>query len=362
MTSTRLHAPLIIDTAAATLDAADRRRLAHPLVGGVILFARHWRDRARLAEQCAAIKAVREDLLICVDQEGGRVQTLHGDGFTRLPAMAALGRLWTRDPRAATDAARATGFVLASELRACGVDLSFTPVLDLDWGRSAVIGDRAFSGDPQVVAALAGALADGLADAGMRNCGKHFPGHGFAVADSHREVPVDERGRGEIERGDTVPYRLLAARLDAVMTAHVVYPAVDRRLASFSRTWLHDILRQGYGFQGCILSDDLGMAGARQLDARAVTYVEAATAALDAGCDLVLLCHKSQEDGGHAVDELIEGLEKARRNGSWRPSDASEARRARLLPDAPGPSWEDLARDPRHVQATRLPAFVEVDP
>ena len=187
------HAPLILDVAGTTLNADDRRRLAHPLTGGVILFARNWENRAQLLQLTSGIKAVRDDLLICVDHEGGRVQRFRTDGFTHLPPMRALGEMWMDDGKGAkavtgsgalrsTNAATAAGYVLGAELRACGVDFSFTPVLDLDWGESGVIGDRSFHRDPRVVALLAKSLMHGLLQAGMANCGKHFPGHGFVKA------------------------------------------------------------------------------------------------------------------------------------------------------------------------------------
>ena len=195
------HAPLIIDIAALRLSRIDRQRLMHPLVGGVILFGRNWQDRQQLTRLCRDIKALRRDLLICVDHEGGRVQRFKTDGFTHLPPMRALGEMWLRDGKAgagsgalkASNAATACGFVLGSELRACGVDLSFTPVLDLDYGGSSVIGDRAFARDPRVVSVLAKSLMHGLLQSGMANCGKHFPGHGFVKADSHTDIPVDRR-------------------------------------------------------------------------------------------------------------------------------------------------------------------------
>ncbi|MEO7886097.1 MAG: beta-N-acetylhexosaminidase, partial [Polaromonas sp.] len=182
------HAPLIIDIAGLTLTKADRRRLKHPLTGGVILFARNWQDRRQLGALCAEIKSIRQDLLISVDHEGGRVQRFRTDGFTHLPPMRALGTLWMKDQLAATNAATACGYVLGAELRACGVDFSFTPVLDLDWGESGVIGDRALGRDPRVVTLLAKSLMHGLLQAGVANCGKHFPGHGFVKADSHTDI------------------------------------------------------------------------------------------------------------------------------------------------------------------------------
>jgi len=221
------HAPLVIDIAGTALNADDRRRLRHPLVGGLILFGRNWVSRAQLTALVAEIKSVRPDVLICVDHEGGRVQRFRTDGFTNLPPMRALGELWMRDPLAATDAATAAGFVLASELRACGVDLSFTPVLDLDHGPSGVIADRAFHRDPRVATLLAKSLMHGLLRAGMGNCGKHFPGHGFVKADSHVAVPVDKRSLKAILADDAKPYEWLSTSLTAVMPAHVVYPKVD---------------------------------------------------------------------------------------------------------------------------------------
>lgn len=210
VTTASIHAPLIIDVAATELNDADRRRLAHPLVGGVIHFARNWKDRAQMTALNAEIKAIRPDLLICVDHEGGRVQRFRTDGFTRLPSMRSLGELWMQDALRATQVATAAGHVLAAELRACGVDFSFAPVLDLDHGASSVIGDRSFHRDPRVVALLAKSVMHGMLQLGMRNCGKHFPGHGFVNADSHVEIPVDRRGLKAIlptTRGLTTGWR-----------------------------------------------------------------------------------------------------------------------------------------------------------
>jgi beta-N-acetylhexosaminidase len=347
------HAPLIIDIAGTTLSAQDRRRLVHPLVGGLILFGRNWVDRAQLVQLCAQIKSVREDLLICVDHEGGRVQRFKTDGFTHLPPMQALGECWLRDPLGATNAATACGFVLASELRACGVDFSFTPVLDLDYGRSAVIGDRAFARDPRVVTLLAKSLMHGLQLAGMASCGKHFPGHGHVAADSHTDIPVDRRSLKAILADDAAPYGWLSTALQAVMPAHVIYPRVDSRPAGFSDRWLGDILRGRLRFQGAVFSDDLSMAGARVIDGRPVSYTEAALAALQAGCDLVLLCNQSLGNG-QAVDELIEGLAQAQANGRWQPNPAAEARRLTLLPVTPPIAWDELMLSPAYMHALDL--------
>ena len=347
------HAPLILDVAGKELTDVDRRRLAHPLTGGVILFARNWEDRAQLLQLTSSIKAVRDDLLICVDHEGGRVQRFRTDGFTHVPPMRALGELWMKDALAATNAATACGYVLGAELRACGVDFSFTPVLDLDHGESGVIGDRAFHRDPRVAALLAKSLMHGLLQAGMANCGKHFPGHGFVKADSHTEVPVDKRSLKAILADDAAPYPWLSTTLTSVMPAHVIYPKVDSRPAGFSQRWLQDILRRQLRFDGAIFSDDLSMEGARRLDGQLVSYTDAAIAALAAGCDLVLLCNQSVGDG-RAVDELIDGLEKAQAQGRWQPSVDSEARRLALLPETLPQPWDELMYQPAYMQALDL--------
>lgn len=355
------HAPLVIDVAGTALNDDDRRRLSHPLVGGMILFGRNWQDRAQLRALCAEIRSLRPDLLICVDHEGGRVQRFRTDGFTHLPPMRALGELWLSDPLGATNAATACGLVLAAELRACGVDFSFTPVLDLDYSddegsgrsRSSVIGDRSFARDPRVAALLAKSLIHGLRLAGMRSCGKHFPGHGFVQADSHTDIPVDRRSLKGILADDAAPYRWLSTALDAVMPAHVIYPKVDQRPAGFSSRWLQDILRVKLKFNGAVFSDDLSMAGARQLDGRELSYTEAALAALQAGCDMALLCNQSL-NGGEALDELIEGLSRAVVQGEWQPSPVSEQRRRALLPDAPALDWDALMTQPQYMHALDL--------
>ena len=358
-----LHAPVVLDIAGTTLNADDRRRLAHPLTGGLILFARNWLHRQQLTELCAEIKTQRPDVLICVDHEGGRVQRFRTDGFTHLPPMRVLGDMWMRDGKAgegsgaltATDAATAAGQVLGAELRACGVDLSFTPVLDLDWGGSSVIGDRAFHGDARVVSLLAKSLMHGLLLAGMANCGKHFPGHGFVKADSHTEVPVDRRSLKAILAADARPYEWLSTSLASVMPAHVVYPKVDDHPAGFSERWLKEILRERLGFTGAIFSDDLSMAGARTIGGREVSYAEAAALALSAGCDMVLLCNQSV-DGGEAVDALLDGLERGAARKLWSPDPDSEHRRLKLLPTSPPLPWDELMRDPAYQRALeRLP-------
>ncbi|MEY4755768.1 MAG: hypothetical protein RJA34_666 [Pseudomonadota bacterium] len=356
------HAPLIIDIAGLALTQTDRQRLKHPLVGGLILFARNWQDRAQLTALCQSIKKVRADLLICVDHEGGRVQRFKTDGFTHLPPMRALGEMWLQEPKAgkkagpmeATNAATACGYVLGAELRACGVDLSFTPVLDLDYGESSVIGDRSLGRDPRVVSLLAKSLMQGLLQSGMANCGKHFPGHGFVKADSHTDIPVDKRSLKALLADDAAPYRWLNNVTTSVMPAHVIYPKVDARPAGFSAKWLGDILRGHMGFGGAIFSDDLSMAGARWIDGKQVSYTQAAVAALGAGCDMVLLCNQSvasSEGGGAAVDELIAGLTEAQLKGQWQPLEASEERRLALLPQTQALAWDDLMVSPAYMQA-----------
>lgn len=347
------HAPLIIDIAGRTLSKTDKRRLKHPLTGGIILFARNWENRAQLTALCSEIKKIRKDLLICVDHEGGRVQRFKTDGFTHLPPMRALGELWLKDAMAATNAATACGYVLGAELRACGVDFSFTPVLDLDYGESSVIGDRAFARDPRVVGLLAKSLMHGLLQSGMANCGKHFPGHGFVKADSHTDIPVDRRSLKAILLDDAAPYEWLNTTLTSVMPAHVIYPKVDARPAGFSEKWLTYILRGQLGFGGAIFSDDLSMAGARLLDGKQVSYTEAAMAALNAGCDMVLLCNQSMGEG-QEVDELLDGLTQGQLRQQWEPLEASEGRRLDLLPTTPAIAWDALMLHPAYMHALGL--------
>ncbi len=290
----------MVDVAGLVLTPEDAKRLRHPRVGSVILFARNFESPLQLVELCRAIRALRTpQLLIAVDHEGGRVQRFR-KGFTLVPPMAELGKLWDRDPPGALESARGCGFVIGSELQAHGIDFSFAPVLDVDYGESGVIGDRAFHREPKAITALAGALQEGLAAAGMIAVGKHFPGHGFVRADSHHDVPVDERSLAEITAVDLVPFRRLAAKLGGVMPAHVIYPKVDPRPAGFSPVWLKEILRGKLGFDGVIFSDDLSMEGART----AGGVVARAHAALDAGCDVVPLCTTPA-----AADEMLQGLE-----------------------------------------------------
>lgn len=332
-----LMRPVMLDVEGVTLTADDIRRIQHRLTGGVILFARNYQDRAQLTALTTAIHAANPGVLIAVDHEGGRVQRFKTDGFTPLPAMRKLGALWDRDVLAATKAATDVGFVLAAELRACGVDLSFTPVLDLDYGESGVIGDRAFHRDARVVTLLAKSLNHGLALAGMANCGKHFPGHGFVKADSHVAIPVDERTLDAIMTEDAAPYNWLGMSLAGVMPAHVIYPQVDPHPAGFSKKWL-SILRDEMGFQGVIFSDDLSMEGASV----AGSVIDGAHAALVAGCDMVLICNAPDK-----ADQLLRGLDI----GVASAATASAKRITALLPQMTAMSWQALQADARYVAA-----------
>ncbi|MDB5799822.1 MAG: beta-N-acetylhexosaminidase [Rhodocyclales bacterium] len=331
--------PVMCDVAGLVMTDAERESLRHPLVGGVILFARNYENSDQLAALCTDIHALRSPaLIIAVDHEGGRVQRFRS-GFTRLPAMRKLGELWqgqadVENP-AAKAAAQDVGFVLAAELLVHGVDLSFTPVLDLDFGQSSVIGDRAFHRDPAIAAELAHGLMRGLREAGMGAVGKHFPGHGFAAADSHVAMPVDSRDFEAIWADDIVPYRHELKRiLSGVMPAHVIYDRVDPNPAGFSKFWLQDVLRGRLNFDGVIFSDDLTMEGATV----AGDIVARANAALTAGCDMVLVCNRPD-----LTSDLL---------SRWQPEFSARSSE-RILALTPGgrPSPEALSIDSRFRQA-----------
>jgi len=279
--------PVMLDLKGLELDAGEREMLCHPLTGGVILFARNFASPEQLRALTAAIRALRDPgLLIAVDHEGGRVQRFQ-QGFTRIPPMAALESQCASLQQAAA-AARAIGTVIAHELLDHGLDFSFTPVLDVGFGRSSIIGDRAFSSDPEIIVSLAGELMAGLHQGGVASVGKHFPGHGHVQADSHVALPIDDRSRAELDQCDLLPYRrLIPAGLKAIMPAHVIFSKVDRHPAGFSSVWLKDILRGSLGFEGMIFSDDLSMEAA----SAAGDIVARARAAMAAGCDMVLVCN-----------------------------------------------------------------------
>jgi beta-N-acetylhexosaminidase len=339
-----LRGSVMLDLEGSVLNSDDKRRLAHPLTGAVILFSRNFQSRQQLMELVRECRSIKPELLIAVDHEGGRVQRFKTDGFTHLPAMAQLGKIWhkkSRDSAPQLEAMRtasAIGYVLAAELRACDIDLSFTPVLDLDWGRSEVIGNRAFDADARTVTLLAKQLCYGLALAGMKSCGKHFPGHGWAEADSHVDLPVDERPLKTLLTHDAAPYAWFGLGLDAVMPAHVIYPKVDSVPAGFSKKWIQDILRGQLGFRGAVFSDDLAMAGARV----AGNVVQSAHAALNAGCDMVLICNQPQQ-----ADALLDGL--CLDAGAF-----SAKRLDALMPTTPALSWQQLREEERYLQAREL--------
>lgn len=293
--------PVMLDVAGTELTAADCERLLHPLVGGIILFARNYASPEQLIRLTAEIHALRSPaLIVAVDHEGGRVQRFR-EGFTAIPPMRELGKIWDHNAQHACHLAHDVGFLLAAELRAHGVDLSFAPVLDVDFGNSSVIGDRALHSDPQAIAELARALVQGFRQAGMSAVGKHFPGHGHVRADSHHEIPIDDRSYADIEAGDLLPFRrLVQSGLGGIMPAHVIYPQVDAQPAGFSALWLKKILREQLRFDGVIFSDDLSMEGASV----AGGVVDRAHAALGAGCDMVLVCNNPQ-----SADELLDKLQ-----------------------------------------------------
>ncbi len=292
--------PVMLDVQGLTLQAEEREILQHPAVGGVILFSRNYESPEQVAKLAADIHAVRQPpLLIAVDQEGGRVQRFR-DGFFRLPPVGVFARLYDDNRAAALALTQQAGWLMASEVLSVGVDLSFAPVLDLDLGLSEVIGDRAFHRDPEAVSELALAYQRGMHEAGMASVGKHFPGHGGVTVDSHQGLPEDTRTLEDLELKDLIPFTRLAHNgMNSVMVAHVLYPQVDSQPAGFSRRWLTGILRGALQFQGVIFSDDLSMGGAEW----AGNYPQRARLALEAGCDMVLVCNQPQ----HAV-EVVEAL------------------------------------------------------
>jgi len=338
--------PLMIDIEGLALDAADRELLRHPLVGGVILFARNYADPGQLAALTRDIHALREPhLLIAVDQEGGRVQRFR-DGFVELPPLSMLGEAYDRDPDGALDLIADCAWLMASELRAVGVDFSFAPVLDLRTPHSRVIGDRAFHAEPRVVARLAQAYVGSLRRAGMAAVGKHFPGHGVVAADSHVELPVDERDLLDIEQSDMLPFRALVnAGIEGMMMAHVRYPHVDDIAAGYSRRWIGDILRGDMHFEGVVFSDDLSMAGAEH----GGSFAERANSALAAGCDVLLVCNHRD-----AVVEILASLGREARYPQ------TQARLMRMHARGSAPSLAELQDEPRWQRvAARLR---ELDP
>jgi beta-N-acetylhexosaminidase len=336
----------MVDIAGLELTADDVRVLSHPLVGSVLLFTRNYREPAQLSALTASIRALRTPpLLVAVDHEGGRVQRFR-DGFTRLPPARTLGRRFDEDKRDGLALARSVAWLMAAELRAVGVDFSFAPCVDLDFGVSEIIGDRSFHSDPDAVSALAVATLTGMRDAGMAAIAKHFPGHGAVVADSHIALPVDRREFADLE-AEIRPYRsLIGNNIAGVMAAHVVFPAIDSLPASLSPRWINGVLRGELGFHGCVFADDLTMAGAAAFgDVVAITRL-----ALSAGCDVLPICnarHSVESVLGHFGADLI--------------SPASQARLVRMR--ARGEATADLRAD-RHWQdtAARIASLASTPP
>ncbi len=322
---------LIIGIEGKQLAEHDHARLLAPEVSGVILFTRNYQDREQLARLVASIRELRrEDFLISVDHEGGPVQRFR-EGFTRLPSLASIGELYRRDRKAGIAMAEMHALVMATEVRASDIDLSFAPVVDLARG-NRVIGERAFDADPQVVAELAAAYVRGMRLAGMAATPKHFPGHGSIPEDTHLEAAVDPRALDEIRATDVVPFvEGFAAGAEAVMVGHVTYPAVDPLAAGYSKTWIEDVLRGQLGFRGVVFSDDVGMVAAES----AGGIGERVRAHLDAGCDLVLVCAPSMVD---AAIESVRGREPC-----------AQARVSALLGSVAA-SWDDLSDDPQHAR------------
>ncbi|RCV89433.1 beta-N-acetylhexosaminidase [Billgrantia montanilacus] len=316
---TQTLGPVMLDLEGTRLTDDERRLLLRPEVGGVILFSRNIEDARQVRSLCDAIRRLRPELLLTVDQEGGRVQRLR-QGVTRIPSMGRIGRDYAVAPEVTLRLCLDAGWLMGMEMAACGFDFSFAPVLDVDSGISSVIGDRSFSRDPVEVSAMGEAFVAGLHEAGMAAVGKHFPGHGGVAADSHLELPVDDRPLDALRGHDLVPFADLAGRLDGVMPAHVIYSAFDARPAGFSNSWL-GLLRESLGFKGTIFSDDLGMAGA----GFAGGPRERAQAALNAGCDMVLVCN----DRAAALEVL-----DACQGRSFRPAKRLRYGRARPEPEA----------------------------
>lgn len=292
--------PVMLDIAGTSLDDDDRRRLRHPQVGGVILFSRNYQDPAQLAQLCQEIHALRDTrLVVSVDHEGGRVQRFR-EGFQAIPAMGHLGDFYDNEPQQALRYTESFAWVMASELLNYGIDLSFSPVLDIGNPISSVIGDRAFHRDPESICHLANAWVRGMRRAGMEAVGKHFPGHGSVEGDSHHVMPFDRRNFDQIEALDLIPFRrVIATHLAGIMMAHVIYDQVDQLAAGYSRFWIETVLRGQLEFEGMVFSDDLSMSGAESVGG----YADRARASLEAGCDILLVCNNPE-----GADEVLDSL------------------------------------------------------
>ncbi|MDB9978241.1 MAG: beta-N-acetylhexosaminidase [Porticoccaceae bacterium] len=325
-----LYGRLMLDLKGVSLDRDERLQLQNPQVGGVILFSRNIQSRDQICDLVAEIRACSKSLLVAVDQEGGRVQRLR-EGFTAIPSMQAIGNLIARSPEEGLGLSKDLGWLMASEVIACGLDLSFAPVLDVDRDTSSIIGDRSFSDQPEIVISAAEAFIKGMHDAGMAATGKHFPGHGGIVADSHLEAPVDDRSWNTLYARDIQPFAKLSKMLDAVMPAHITFPSVDPDSVGFSSFWLNDVLRGKLGFEGIIFSDDLTMKGADI----AGGYVDKAKLALKAGCDMILVCNCPQ-----GAVEVLSYMESA---------NISQSSKLASMVAKRSISWSDLEGSPRRL-------------
>lgn len=325
-----LYGRLMLDLKGVSLDRDERLQLQNPQVGGVILFSRNIQSRDQICDLVAEIRACSKSLLVAVDQEGGRVQRLR-EGFTAIPSMQAIGNLIARSPEEGLGLSKDLGWLMASEVIACGLDLSFAPVLDVDRDTSSIIGDRSFSDQPEIVISAAEAFIKGMHDAGMAVTGKHFPGHGGIVADSHLEAPVDDRSWNTLYARDIQPFAKLSKMLDAVMPAHITFPSVDPDSVGFSSFWLNDVLRGKLGFEGIIFSDDLTMKGADI----AGGYVDKAKLALKAGCDMILVCNCPQ-----GAVEVLSYMESA---------NISQSSKLASMVAKRSISWSDLEGSPRRL-------------
>lgn len=339
------HGPLMLDLEGPEISPVELELLQHPATGGVILFSRNFESPAQLEELVRQIHQARSPaLLVAVDQEGGRVQRFR-KGFTELPAAARFGELYRLNRNKGLHAAKETGWLMAAELRAAGVDFSFAPVLDLDAGVSSVIGDRAFSASIEIIADLAFAWSSGAREAGMASVGKHFPGHGCVTADSHHELPVDPRPFEEIWNKDLSPFHhMIRNGLEGIMPAHVIYSQCDDKPAGYSTFWIAQILRNRMKFSGVIFSDDLSMAAANV----AGSYPERARTALDAGCDMVLVCN-NQTAAIEVLDDLVD----------YR-NPVAQARLVRMHGKGKS-SMERLHEDPRWHNALELVTELQAD-
>ena len=318
--------PLMLDLDGTTLSGKEKDLIGRTAVGGVILFGRNYESVGQLRRLTAAIRTVNPDLVIAVDQEGGRVQRFKA-GLTRLPALKNLGDLYDMSPELGCRHAKDWGWLMAAEMIALGLDISFAPVLDLDFGSSEVIGDRAFHASPAAVAELAESYICGMAEAGMASTGKHFPGHGAVAADSHTAMAVDRRSFQEIDNHDLNPFRaLVLAGLGGIMPAHVIYEKLDPNPAGFSRFWIQTVLRKQLGFDGVVFSDDLTMHGA----SFAGDYPARARAALEAGCDMVLVCN-NRSAAALVLDVLEQEFTPEQLAGNQRRLQRMKARRSWCL-------------------------------